>query len=159
MIQPATATIPETITTKEAELFKLLANSKNPAFIKCEPVYECPITSILIKPNLLENIMSLRNISIALASVVVLAAAPAFAQVGGDAGTSLTNTQTNITTGNRNNSRNDSVQRSVTGQRGSRTGDAATVISNDQLNDTAGNRNNSRNNNDQRSGTVQTPSK
>jgi hypothetical protein len=100
--------------------------------------------------------MSLRNISIALASVVVLAAAPAFA---GDAGTSLSNIQTNQTTGDRNTSRNESTQRSVTGQRGGKTGDAATVISNDQMNDTVGNRNNSRNINDQRSGTVQVPNK
>jgi pectate lyase len=98
--------------------------------------------------------MSLRNISIALASVVVLAAAPAFAQ---DAGTSQTNVQTNTVTGNRNNTKNTSTQVSGTEQRGRRGGDAATVQSNDQLNDVSGRGNKTENVNTQVSGTSQRP--
>lgn len=95
--------------------------------------------------------MSLRNISIALASVVVLAAAPAFAQ---DAAIVQDNVQTNTITGNRNTARNTSNQAAGVTQRG-RTGDTGVSQRNDQLNDLAGNRNNANNDNNQAAGTTQ----
>jgi hypothetical protein len=95
--------------------------------------------------------MSLRNISIALASVVVLAAAPAFAQ---DAAVIQDNVQTNTVTGNRNTTKNTSNQAAGVGQRG-RTGDAGVSQKNDQLNDVLGNRNRTDNVNNQAAGTAQ----
>jgi hypothetical protein len=95
--------------------------------------------------------MSLRNISIALASVVVLASAPAFAQ---DAAIIQDNVQTNTVTGNRNTTKNTSNQAAGTAQRG-RTGDAGVSQKNDQLNDVLGNRNNTQNVNNQAAGTAQ----
>jgi hypothetical protein len=95
--------------------------------------------------------MSLRNISIALASVVVLAAAPAFAQ---DAAVIQDNVQTNTVTGNRNTTKNTSNQAAGVGQRG-RTGDTGISQKNDQLNDVLGNRNKTDNVNNQAAGTAQ----
>jgi hypothetical protein len=103
--------------------------------------------------------MSLRNISItfgasgaiALASIAVLATAPAFAQ---DAAIIQDNVQTNTVTGNRNTTKNTSNQAAGTAQRG-RTGDAAVSQKNDQLNDVAGNRNNTQNDNNQAAGAAQ----
>jgi hypothetical protein len=95
--------------------------------------------------------MSLRNISIALASVVVLAAAPAFAQ---DAAVVQDNLQTNIVTGNRNTTKNTSNQAAGVGQRG-RTGDAGVSQKNDQLNDVLGDRNKTDNVNNQAAGVGQ----
>jgi hypothetical protein len=95
--------------------------------------------------------MSLRNISIALASVAVLAAAPAFAQ---DAAVIQDNVQTNTVTGNRNTTKNTSNQAAGVGQRG-RTGDAGISQKNDQLNDVLGNRNKTDNVNNQAAGTAQ----
>jgi opacity protein-like surface antigen len=95
--------------------------------------------------------MSLRKISIALASVVVLAAAPAFAQ---GVATVQDNTQTNIVTGKNNRATNNSNQVSGTSQRNGR-GDAGTSQRNDQLNDVEGKGNNATNNNNQVSGTSQ----
>jgi hypothetical protein len=95
--------------------------------------------------------MSLRNISIALASVVVLAAAPAFAQ---DAAVVQDNVQTNTVTGNRNTTKNTSNQAAGVGQRG-RTGDAGVSQKNDQLNDVLGDRNKTDNVNNQSAGVGQ----
>ena len=95
--------------------------------------------------------MSLRNISIALASVVVLAAAPAFAQ---DAGIVQDNVQTNTVTGNRNTTKNTSNQAAGVSQRG-RTGDAGVSQKNDQLNDVLGDRNKTDNVNNQAAGVGQ----
>jgi hypothetical protein len=95
--------------------------------------------------------MSLRNISIALASVVVLAAAPAFAQ---DAAVVQDNLQTNIVTGNRNTTKNTSNQAAGVGQRG-RTGDAGVSQKNDQSNDVLGDRNKTDNVNNQSAGVGQ----
>jgi hypothetical protein len=95
--------------------------------------------------------MSLRNISIALASVVVLAAAPAFAQ---DAAVVQDNVQTNTVTGNRNTTKNTSNQAAGVGQRG-RTGDAGVSQKNDQLNDVLGDRNKTDNLNNQSAGVGQ----
>ena len=95
--------------------------------------------------------MSLRNISIALASVVVLAAAPAFAQ---DAAVIQDNVQTNTVTGNRNTTKNTSNQAAGVGQRG-RTGDAGVSQKNDQLNDVLGDRNKTDNVNNQAAGVGQ----
>ncbi len=95
--------------------------------------------------------MSLRNISIALASVVVLASAPAFAQ---DAAIIQDNVQTNTVTGNRNTTKNTSNQAAGTAQRG-RTGDTGVSQKNDQLSDVAGNRNKTDNVNNQAAGTAQ----
>jgi hypothetical protein len=95
--------------------------------------------------------MSLRNISIALASVVVLAAAPAFAQ---DAAVIQDNVQTNTVTGNRNTTKNTSNQAAGVGQRG-RTGDAGVSQKNDQLNDVLGDRNKTDNVNNQSAGVGQ----
>jgi hypothetical protein len=95
--------------------------------------------------------MSLRNISIALASVVVLAAAPAFAQ---DAAVIQDNVQTNTITGNRNTTKNTSNQAAGVGQRG-RTGDAGVSQKNDQLNDVLGDRNKTDNVNNQSAGVGQ----
>jgi hypothetical protein len=95
--------------------------------------------------------MSLRNISIALASVVVLAAAPAFAQ---DAAVVQDNVQTNTITGNRNTTKNTSNQAAGVGQRG-RTGDAGVSQKNDQLNDVLGDRNKTDNVNNQSAGVGQ----
>jgi hypothetical protein len=94
--------------------------------------------------------MSLRNISIALASVVVLAAAPAFAQ---DTATVQDNVQTNIVTGRNNRSTNNSTQVSGTSLRNGR-GDVGTSQRNDQQNDVDGRGNDSTNNNTQVSGTA-----
>jgi hypothetical protein len=97
--------------------------------------------------------MSLRNLSIALASVVVLAAGlPAFAQ---DAAIIQDNVQTNTVTGNRNTTKNTSNQAAGTAQRGRGTGDAGISQKNDQLNDVLGNRNNTQNVNNQAAGTAQ----
>ncbi len=95
--------------------------------------------------------MSLGKISIALASVVVLAAAPAFAQ---DTAIIQDNVQTNTVTGNRNNTRNTSNQAAGTEQRG-RTGDVGVSQKNDQLNDVLGNRNRTDNVNNQAAGSAQ----
>jgi hypothetical protein len=95
--------------------------------------------------------MSLRKISIALASVVVLAAAPAFAQ---DAAVVQDNVQTNTITGNRNTTKNTSNQAAGVGQRG-RTGDAGVSQKNDQLNDVLGDRNKTDNVNNQSAGVGQ----
>jgi hypothetical protein len=96
--------------------------------------------------------MSLRNLSIALASVVVLAAGlPAFAQ---DAAIIQDNVQTNTVTGNRNTTKNTSNQAAGVGQRG-RTGDAAVSQKNDQLNDVLGDRNRTDNVNNQSAGVGQ----
>ncbi len=95
--------------------------------------------------------MSLRNISIALASVVVLAAAPAFAQ---DAAVVQDNVQTNTVTGNRNTTKNTSNQAAGVGQRG-RTGDAGVSQKNDQLSDVLGDRNKTDNVNNQSAGVGQ----
>jgi hypothetical protein len=95
--------------------------------------------------------MSLRNISIALASVVVLAAAPAFSQ---DAAVVQDNVQTNTITGNRNTTKNTSNQAAGVGQRG-RTGDAGVSQKNDQLNDVLGDRNKTDNVNNQSAGVGQ----
>lgn len=97
--------------------------------------------------------MSFRNISITLASVVVLASGlPAFAQ---DSSTVQDNVQTTNVSGNRNTTKNDSAQGSFTSQRG-RTGDAATSQKSDQLSTVNGNRNDTNNVNRQGSGTFQT---
>jgi hypothetical protein len=95
--------------------------------------------------------MSLRNISIALASVVVLAAAPAFAQ---DAATVQDNVQTNVVTGKNNRATNNSNQVSGTSQRNGR-GDVGTTQKNDQMNDIEGKGNAATNNSNQVSGTSQ----
>ena len=95
--------------------------------------------------------MSLRNISIALASVVVLAASPAFAQ---DAAIIQDNVQTNTITGDRNTTRNTSTQTAGVGQRG-RTGDVGVSQKNDQLNDVLGDRNRTDNVNNQVAGVGQ----
>jgi hypothetical protein len=96
--------------------------------------------------------MSLRNLSIALGSVVVLAAGlPAFAQ---DAAIIQDNVQTNTVTGNRNTTKNTSNQAAGVGQRG-RSGDAAVSQKNDQLNDVVGNRNTTDNINNQAAGVGQ----
>ncbi len=97
--------------------------------------------------------MSLRNLSIALASVVVLAAGlPAFAQ---DAAIIQDNVQTNTVTGNRNTTKNTSNQAAGTAQRGRGTGDAGVSQKNDQLNDVLGDRNRTDNVNNQAAGTAQ----
>ena len=97
--------------------------------------------------------MSLRNLSIALASVVVLAAGlPAFAQ---DAAIIQDNVQTNTVTGNRNTTKNTSNQAAGTAQRGRGTGDAGVAQKNDQLNDVLGDRNRTDNVNNQAAGTAQ----
>jgi hypothetical protein len=90
--------------------------------------------------------MSLRNIPIALASVVVLAAAPAFAQ---DAVIIQDNVQTNTVTGHRNTTKNTSNQSAGNAQHG-RTGDAGIF----QKNDVAGRGNNTRNENKQGASTM-----
>ena len=95
--------------------------------------------------------MSLRNISIALASIVALSAAPAFAQ---DTAVVQDNVQTNTVTGNDNNVRNNNTQAAGTAQRG-RTGSAGVSQRNDQLNDTLGDGNRAVNNNNQSAGTAQ----
>jgi opacity protein-like surface antigen len=95
--------------------------------------------------------MSLRKISIALASVVVLAAAPAFAQ---GVATVQDNVQTNTVTGKNNRATNNSNQVSGTSQRNGR-GDVGTSQKNDQLNDIEGKGNNATNNSNQVSGTSQ----
>ncbi len=96
--------------------------------------------------------MSLRNVSIALASVVVLAAAPAFAQ---DAAIIQDNVQTNTVTGNRNTTKNTSNQAAGTDQRGRGIGSAGVSQKNDQLNDVLGDRNRTDNVNNQAGGTAQ----
>ena len=96
--------------------------------------------------------MSLRNISIALASVVVLASAPAFAQ---DAAIIQDNVQTNTVTGNRNTTKNTSNQAAGTAQRGRGVGDAGVSQKNDQLNDVLGDRNRTDNVNNQAAGAAQ----
>jgi hypothetical protein len=103
--------------------------------------------------------MSLRNISItfgasgaiALASVVVLTSAPAFAQ---DTAIIQDNVQTNTVTGNRNTTKNTSTQSAGTAQRG-RTGDTGVSQKNDQLNDVLGDRNKTDNVNTQSAGATQ----
>jgi hypothetical protein len=95
--------------------------------------------------------MSLRNLSIALASVVALSAAPAFAQ---DAVIIQDNVQTTNVTGNRNTTKTTSNQAAGTAQRG-RTGEAAVSQKNDQLTDVVGNRNNTNSENNQNAGVVQ----
>jgi hypothetical protein len=96
--------------------------------------------------------MSLRNISIALASVVVLAAAPALAQ---DAAIIQDNVQTNVTTGNRNNTRSTNNQSAGISQGGRGTGDAGISQRSDSLNDVAGNGNRTVSENNQSAGTTQ----
>jgi hypothetical protein len=86
------------------------------------------------------SIMSLNKISLAIASVVVLAAgAPAFAN---DAGTVQTVIQTNTINGNGNTTINSARQTSVTSQRGGRGSNAAgTSQTIDQLNTVDGDNN------------------
>jgi hypothetical protein len=95
--------------------------------------------------------MSLRNISIALASVVVLAAAPAFAQ---DAAINQDNVSTTTITGNRNTTKTTNNQSAGTAQRG-RTGDAGISQRNDSLTDVAGNGNRTTTENNQTAGAAQ----
>lgn len=96
--------------------------------------------------------MSLRNISLALTSVIVLAAGvPAFAQ---DSAIVQDSTQTHTITGDRNTSRNNSTQVSEIRQRGN-TGNAGTSQRNDQLSDVLGDKNTTTNNNTQVSETRQ----
>jgi hypothetical protein len=97
------------------------------------------------------KLMSLRNISIALVSVLALSAAPAFAQ---DSAIIQDSVQTNTITGNRNTTKNTSTQAAGTAQRG-RTGDAGVSQTNDQLSDVLGNRNKTDNVNNQSAGTAQ----
>ncbi len=101
--------------------------------------------------------MSIQKISIALASVLVMAAGvPAFANTVNTSGTSQTNVQTNEISGNRSSGVNDSSQNARTSQSGRRTdNEAATVQSSDQLNRVGGNRSTGRNTNDQVSVTTQ----
>jgi hypothetical protein len=101
--------------------------------------------------------MSIKKVSIALASVLVMAAGvPAFAGTVNTSGTSQTNVQTNTIDGSRNRATNSSTQRSNTTQSGRRTdSEAATVQANDQLNDITGRRNVGNNTNTQRSNTRQ----
>ena len=96
--------------------------------------------------------MSLRNISIALVSVLALSSAPAFAQ---DAAIIQDNVQTNTVTGNRNTTKNTSSQAAGTAQRGRGVGDAGVSQKNDQLNDVLGDRNRTDNVNNQAGGTAQ----
>ncbi len=101
--------------------------------------------------------MSIQKISIALASVLVMAAGvPAFANTINTSGTSQTNVQTNEISGNRSRGVNVSSQDARTSQSGRRTdNEAATVQSSDQLNRVGGNRSTGRNTNDQVSVTTQ----
>jgi hypothetical protein len=101
--------------------------------------------------------MSIKKVSIALASVLVMAAGvPAFAQTINTSGTSQSNIQTSNVDGNRNATVNNSSQRASTVQSGRRTdNEAATIQKNDQLINVDGNRNGTINNNDQRSVTRQ----
>jgi hypothetical protein len=101
--------------------------------------------------------MSIQKISIALASVLVVAAGvPAFAGTVNTSGTSQDNVQTNTIDGSRNRATNSSTQRAKTSQSGRRTdNEAATTQSSDQLNDINGKRNNGTNTNTQRSNTRQ----
>jgi hypothetical protein len=101
--------------------------------------------------------MSIQKISIALASVMVMAAGvPAFANTINTSGTSETNVQTNMISGNRSSGVNTSAQRATTSQSGRRTdNEAGTIQANDQLNDVSGNRSNGRNTSIQTSTTTQ----
>jgi hypothetical protein len=95
--------------------------------------------------------MSLRNISIALASVVALSAAPAFAQ---DAAIIQDSVQTTNVSGNRNTTKTTNNQAAGSEQRG-RTGNLGVSQKNDQLTDTVGNRNNTNSENNQNAGAAQ----
>ncbi len=95
--------------------------------------------------------MSLRNISIALASVVVLAAAPAFAQ---DTAINQDNVSTTTITGDRNTTKTTNNQAAGTAQRG-RTGNSGISQKNDSLTDVAGNGNRTTTENNQAAGTAQ----
>lgn len=95
--------------------------------------------------------MSLRNISIALASLVALSAAPAFAQ---DAAIIQDNVTTTNITGNRNTTRTVNNQSAAIEQRG-RTGNTAVSQRNDGLIDVRGNRNDATNENNQSAGAAQ----
>jgi hypothetical protein len=101
--------------------------------------------------------MSIKKVSIALASVLVMAAGvPAFAETVNTSGTSQSNVQTNTIDGSRNRATNTSSQSATTRQSGRRTdNEAATVQANDQLNDITGRRNVGTNSSTQRSNTVQ----
>jgi hypothetical protein len=101
--------------------------------------------------------MSIKKVSIALASALVMAAGvPAFAETINTSGTSQSNIQTSNVDGNRNTTTNNSSQRATTLQSGRRTdNEAGTVQKNDQLSNVDGNRNTTTNNNDQRSYTRQ----
>jgi hypothetical protein len=101
--------------------------------------------------------MSIQKISIALASVLVMAAGvPAFANTINTSGTSQTNLQTNTVSGNRSSGVNTSSQDARTSQSGRRTDNqAATVQGNDQLNTVGGSRSTGRNTNDQNAVTIQ----
>ncbi len=95
--------------------------------------------------------MSLRNISIALASVVALSAAPAFAQ---DTAIIQDSVSTTNVSGSRNTTKTTSNQAAGTAQRG-RTGGSAISQKNDSLTDVAGNGNRTTTENNQAAGTDQ----
>jgi hypothetical protein len=97
--------------------------------------------------------MSIKNLSIALTSVLVMAAGvPAFAETINTNGTSQTGVQTNDSTGRGNVGVNNSNQSSSTRQSGRRTDNqSATVQSIDQLNRADGRGNVGVNNSNQRS--------
>jgi hypothetical protein len=101
--------------------------------------------------------MSIQKVSIALASVMVMAAGvPAFANTINTSGVSQTSIQSNIISGNRSSGVNNSTQRATTSQSGRRTdNEAGTIQGNDQLNDVSGNRSNGRNTSIQTSNTTQ----
>jgi hypothetical protein len=111
------------------------------------------------QPNLFlrRTSMSIKNLSIALASVLVMAAGiPAFAGTDNTSGTSQINTQSNVITGRNNTATNNSTQRATTSQSGRRsTNEAATVQDSKQDNDIVGKGNRATNNSTQRSNTRQ----
>jgi hypothetical protein len=95
--------------------------------------------------------MSLRNISIALASVVALSAAPAFAQ---DAAITQDNVSTTNVSGRGNTTKTTSNQAAGTSQQ-RRTGDAGISQKNDSLTDVSGRGNNTVTENNQAAGAAQ----
>jgi hypothetical protein len=101
--------------------------------------------------------MSIQKISIALASVLVMAAGvPAFANTVNTSGTSQVGTQVNEISGNRSSGTNVSSQNARTGQSGRNTDNqAATVQDNYQRNTVSGDRSTGRNTNDQNAVTIQ----
>jgi hypothetical protein len=86
--------------------------------------------------------MSIQKISIALASVLVMAAGvPAFANTINTSGTSQTSTQTNVVSGDRSSGVNISSQDARTSQSGRNTDNqSATVQGSDQFNRISGDR-------------------